>query len=904
MTRTIYCAAFVILVFFLFCIPVSAASGELSTQWHEEIYVEESGYYTIRIDYQYVERRASNATGTILIDGVLPFPEAEYFVFPKRIVYAEFPFLIDSLGNDRMPYRTQLMTPDFVIVQDREAKMSRPLVFFIESGLRSITVEIDGFVQVLGIEIERYSTLISHSEYLNNFSGIGVEAINDTLITIEAENISYKSGMNIVPSSMTGAGITPQEAGVRRLNVIGLTSFDGAGDFAQWIFSVPESGFYYLTFKYMQNRNVNLNSYRTIYINGEVPFYEFKEVAFPFTTRWRNLTLEDFPVFLEAGENSIRLAVTTAPYSEISDALFAAIGGIRDLDMSLRSVIGNEVDLFRIWNLESYLPHLAQSLMHYANQLEDIMFKLAELSGFGVDEYRALQAAVRDLRQFASRPDDLARSVHSLSQVFGSLTDWLISIERQPIVFDRFYVHSADAEIPPAIPNIFARFLHAMRNFIASFFGAAATGDTNDSDGETLQVWVRRSRDYVDLMQRMSDDFFTPATGINVSMNFIPDTTVLILANAADTLPELAAGMDINVPFEYALRGALVDLSRFDGFDRLTAPMAPGALIPYKFMGGVYAMPEEVIINVLYYRTDIFENLGISVPDTWDDVLDVVHRLYTINSTFFYPYGDFQTFFAQREVPIYTPDGLSLAADSEDGFSAFRFWTDLYIKHGLPARMDSFYQHFRMGTAPIGVAGVGEYMRFELTAPDIAGQWSVAPIPGTMNEQGFINRSQAGNQNGIMMFNTTPEREETAWRFLEWWLDTETQILFAQNLVNFYGPEFRWHTANLDVIGQLDWRPETLAVFMEQLRWYNPLPLVPGGSYMTGREIWNAWTRTVIRQEHYREQLEIAFRDISMEMERKQIEFGFISEDGEILKTLDIQTYDPMSYFMGKEAYD
>jgi len=903
MKRVILSVLFGILVFSLFYMPVSASSQRY-TQWQEEISVDESGYFNIRVEYQYLERQSSAATGTILIDGVLPSPEAEHFIFPKRIAYADFPFLVDSMGNDRMPYRTQLMVPDSVVIQDREGRMSSPLVFFFESGLHCITIEVDGFVRILGVELKRHNELPSHYEYINSFADAEKWTVNDTMITVEAENMSYKSGMNIVPSFMAGAAITPQEPGVRRLNVIGLTSFDAAGDFAEWSFDVKESGFYFFTFRYMQNMNVNLNSYRTIYINGQVPFYEFKEVAFPFTTRWRNFTLEQFPVFLESGENTIRLAVTTAPYAEISDALFAAVGGIRNLDMNLRSVIGNEVDPFRIWNLENYLPHLVDSLTRYADELDNIMYRLAELSGFGVDEYRIMQAAVRDLRQFAHRPDDLARSVHSLSQVFGSLTDWLISLERQPIVFDKFFIHSADAEMPQAVPNIFVRFWHALRNFFASFFDAAATGDAADEDGERLQVWVRRSRDYVDLMQRMSDDFFTPETGIPVNVNFIPDTTVLILANAAGTLPELAAGMDINVPFEYALRGALVDLTRFDGFDLLTAPMAPGALVPYRFMGGVYALPEEVIFNVLYYRTDIFEQLGLTAPDTWDDVLDVVHRLYTVNSTFFYPYGDFQTFFAQRGIPIYTDDGLSLAADSEEGFSAFRFWTDLYIKHGLPARMDSFYQHFRMGTAPIGVAGVGEYIRFELTAPDIAGQWNVAPIPGTINEQGLINRSQAGNQNGIMMFNTAPEREENAWTFLQWWLATETQILFAQNLVNFYGPEFRWHTANLDVIRQLDWRQETLDVFAEQLMWYNPVPLVPGGSYMTGREIWNAWTRTVIRQEHYREQLEIAFRDVSMEMERKQLEFGFIDENGEILRTLDIQTHDPMKYFMGRKAYD
>jgi len=405
-------------------------------------------------------------------------------------------------------------------------------------------------------------------------------------------------------------------------------------------------------------------------------------------------------------------------------------------------------------------------------------------------------------------------------------------------------------------------------------------------------------------MQRMADDIFTPQSGIPVNVSFIPDNTVLVLANAAGQLPELAGGIDINTPFEYAIRGALRDLTTFDGFDELVAPMTQGALVPYRYMGGVFALPEEVIFNVMFYRTDILESLGLEAPSTWDDVLDLVPVLTRNSSTFFFPYGDFQTFFAQRGIQVYTEDGLSLACDSEEGFAAFRFWTDLYIKHGLPARMDSFYQHFRMGTAAVGVTGINEYMRFTLTAPDIAGQWRVAPIPGTIGDDGFINRSQAGIQNGMMMFNTSSEREDMAWDFMQWWLSTPTQIRFAQNLEQFYGPEFRWFTANFDVLAELDWRPDTMVVFEEQLRWYNPVPLVPGGSYMTGREIWNAWTRVVIRQQHYREELEIAFRDIRNEMARKQLEFGIIDQDGNVLRTLEIQTHDPSYYFRGRGIDD
>ena len=66
---------------------------------------------------------------------------------------------------------------------------------------------------------------------------------------------------------------------------------------------------------------------------------------------------------------------------------------------------------------------------------------------------------------------------------------------------------------------------------------------------------------------------------------------------------------------------------------------------------------------------------------------------------------------------------------------------------------------------------------------------------------------------------------------------------------------------------------------------------------MTLREIWNAWTRVVIRHQHYREELEIAFRDIRMEMERKQLEFGIIDSNGNVLRTLDVEHFDAAAQF-------
>ena len=46
--------------------------------------------------------------------------------------------------------------------------------------------------------------------------------------------------------------------------------------------------------------------------------------------------------------------------------------------------------------------------------------------------------------------------------------------------------------------------------------------------------------------------------------------------------------------------------------------------ISYQFNGGMYALPETQNFNVLFYRQDILDELGLEVPETWDDLISIL----------------------------------------------------------------------------------------------------------------------------------------------------------------------------------------------------------------------------------------------------------------------------------------
>ena len=52
-----------------------------------------------------------------------------------------------------------------------------------------------------------------------------------------------------------------------------------------------------------------------------------------------------------------------------------------------------------------------------------------------------------------------------------------------------------------------------------------------------------------------------------------------------------------------------------------------GLLIPAVIGDGIYAVPETINFWVLYYRTDILEKLGLDVPETIEDVKQMLPEL-------------------------------------------------------------------------------------------------------------------------------------------------------------------------------------------------------------------------------------------------------------------------------------
>src|SRR5690606_29642451 len=202
----------------------------------------------------------------------------------------------------------------------------------------------------------------------------------------------------------------------------------------------------------------------------------------------------------------------------------------------------------------------------------------------------------------------------SISQFLG---DSLQTITNQPLYLNQVHIYH-NHSLAKANANFFEVVGSTFQSFFASF---TSNKYSLTKEEGVVDVWVNRPITYVDMMQKMADQTFTPETGIKVKISVMPDPNKLVMASAAGQQPDVALGLASYMPYDLAIRNAAYDLSSFPDYWEYSSQFAPGAFVPYILNDKAYALPETLDFNVIMYRKDIFDSLNFMVPDTWNEVI-------------------------------------------------------------------------------------------------------------------------------------------------------------------------------------------------------------------------------------------------------------------------------------------
>ncbi|MBJ6363957.1 extracellular solute-binding protein [Paenibacillus sp. GCM10012307] len=859
--------------------------------WVEyKVNVPEDGFYQLAMSYYALEGKRSAIVRNVQIDGEFPFFQSKKMEF-QRMWREAGPTTKDNQGNEFNPRREEVFGWQYREFRDAEGKVSEPFRYYLSKGEHTIRINAMREPAAIG-ELEVFSPvqIPSYEQLVAEYDEKGYKPTKGHFIKVQAEGSSLRSDPTLRRVEDREPATEPLNSKAITLNSFGGDAWRKGGQWAEWEFEVPESGLYNIGARFGAWFLNGIPIERMVMIDGKVPFKEMNHAKFPFKQGWQLHSLtdrdEEYLFYLEEGKHTLRMEVQVGSLGEVFENVLDTTSKISLLSREILQITGTNPDPNRDWKLEGSIPNLVPRIHLMARSLDDAMNKLYD---FGVpkgsSEVSTLGEARDQLLAMAAKTDLIPSRLASLTDMQSSLGLWVNGLSTQSVIIDYFVIKSVDHPWPKAEAPIIKRFGTTVMDFMYSFTkDYSGIGNVYD-DEEVIDVWVARGRDWVQIIKQMVDEDFTPESGIKVNVNVIPAGAMqlLLLAQTSGLAPDVALGVEGEVPIDFAVRGGLVDLSTFSDYEEIASRFRPGALIPYRYNGGNFALPETQNFSMLFYRTDIMEELGVTedqIPQTWEEVMNLIPLLQQSGMDFFYPHApnapnnavnEFAPFLFQRNGDLYKDDGRYSDLDSHEALEAIKMWTGLYTNYKIEKQAD-FYNRFRTGEMPIGVADYTTYVMLSTAAPELTGWWKMQPIPGLKQSDGKINRSTGGLGQTAVMFNSA-KNKDAAWEFMTWWTGADAQERFGSELESLLGVEARWNTANVEALTRLPWQSEDIDAVLEQWEWFREREVVLGGYYTT-RHIANIWNEIVLNGVIPREAIENGVREINKELRKKREEFG------------------------------
>ena len=879
---------------------VDVKSGD---SFHMTVTVPETALYWIGFDYLSYDQSILPIELALKIDGDYPFYESRNLSFETTWASQE-EISHDRYGNEIVALPDKLIQWETKYLSDASYRRAQPLCVELQQGSHELEITVSEGQFLLGnlcLEAPR-----EVPEYTGSEKAPGAE-----WIPIEGENFYLRNDSAIHAIGEYDTAVNPLSATDTVLNTVDSDSFKTAGQTITYEFYVDQPGYYYLAMNYKQADKSDFPVFLDFRIDGEIPNKEFQSWQAEYTTKYSTTTLKDgegnnLSVYLDQGHHTLSITISVENLLYVLEQVDVIMNGINDLSLEVTKVAGTNKDKYRDLRLTRYIPDVQERLYGWVDQL----YELAEIATQYVEEddpedvaaFAYLIIAAKQLKSLGDEPNELIYRVAELSTSVNSINTQIANfvdlINDNNLSIDRIYLYQEDAKLPHKL-NVFKGMGLSVQRFVNSFFGTSYSASNTNKDH--LQVWVNRPRQYVEIMQKMIDEQFTVQTGIEVDLSLMTDANKLVLSNASGDTPDIATGINYSIPFELGIRGALVDLTKFDNYREVFGRYSKGLVLSSVINDGLYSLPETMNFYVMFYRSDILEKLGLDAPDTMEDLIAMLPDLQMRGLNVYYPtasmlvmrnfHGTTPMIF-QYGGSLYGETALELEVNSETSVEGITALTELFTLYNLPVDVPNFYQHFRNGDLPIGIADFNAYNLILNAAPEIANSWEIALVPGVEDpDTGEIYRYMSGGAESTVMFASNEQREQQAWEFMEWWSSAQVQAEFGQMLQIMYGDEYIWPTANLEAFGNLPYPTAHKDIIMEQAENILEAPRLPA-SYMLERELSNAFNDIVVQGDTLRTRIDELVKTVNRETSRKLEELGYIDGSGNVQEKYIVPSVD------------
>jgi N,N'-diacetylchitobiose transport system substrate-binding protein len=306
--------------------------------------------------------------------------------------------------------------------------------------------------------------------------------------------------------------------------------------------------------------------------------------------------------------------------------------------------------------------------------------------------------------------------------------------------------------------------------------GDAGSGEGGD---RTLTVWIMEGTnpDVQPFFAELSAAF-QQRTGATLDVQFMQWGGAhdrFVTAIAGNTTPDVAE-LGTTWVGEFGASGALVDIAPrmqesglADGFNDVL--VESGTLD-----GALYGMPWYAGVRSVLYRTDVFAELGLTPPTTWDELVTVGQRIKEAQPDLVpLPIAGDDEFVVYPflwgtggEIATKNGDTWTSGVDSPESRAGIQFYADLALTHGLstPAaanwRGTDVRDAFMKGQAAMIVSGNWQPKDILEKAPDMQGKIGAFPLPG---RDGGLAPSVLGGS--LLSIFESSDAPDLAWQLVE-----------------------------------------------------------------------------------------------------------------------------------------
>ncbi len=841
------------------------------------------GYYNFGISYKAADKDSDHYIFGLKVDGEYPFSEAKKLELYGIYTNKKGGNRVDGMGNEFAPKQVIYTDYYFDTVKDITKWTADDYYFYLTAGQHTFTLvpstgkfKVNYALLSNKKDVEKYTKPSDKSKYYKG---------EDIIIEGETSNIKTSYWL-AAKSDNSSLDVTPNDAYKTLANYIGGGNWQTSGQTLTWETPKMKAGYYNLGLCYRQSSVLGAKVYRSLKIDGKSPFKEAEAIGFKYSYNWQQEFFADkndnpYLIYIPEGKHTLSLTVVPGDITEIRNLMKDAVAKLGDLYVDITMITGESVDIYRDYDLFAQIPDMEERLKDIKEVLAKTSEELQKITGEKSGSYISV---INNMKQIVKLMLENRYTAHRYkSEYYSKYTSTasvLYEMSEMPLDLDKMVFCAPRNEKPFEKANFFKKTAFSFEKFFVSFTQDYNNISGADENGDHITIWVNWGRDQAQVLNSLIQTEFTPKTNIAVNVQLVNASVVQAVLSGKG--PDCLIQHSRSEPVNLAMRGMLYDLSEFDDCDKVLKNFHKGAELPYYYKGGLYGLPDTQQFYLMFYRTDLFKQMGLKIPETWDDFEETVKLLARSNLTAWLPNNTatsvaqadigigsinlFPSLLLQRNLNVYNKTGKATNLTDSDVVVAFNEWTDMYSKLKLPRTLD-FYNRFRTGTCPIGISTYTLYTTLKAAAPEIDGLWNIALVPGTPDENGNVNHTTSGGGSACSILKLS-DKPDSAWEFLKWWVSDETQLAYSSEVESILGPTGRVSVSNTKAFKSMEWDPNMKDAIITALEQCSEIPEYPG-SYYVSRSVYQSFWNVVENNQNPKDMLLKYAEEADQEIARK-----------------------------------